>query len=159
MAVSYRITDAESRPQRRAKRFLERMAAIPKKVKRRLNAANEKSAEELAALMVRLAPKDERDLVASIRYFEVRGGAGADVAWRVTAGDNDAFYARMVEFGTQRHIIKARKGGMLNINGRLVSQVDHPGARAKPFMRPAFAAKEGEALQEIKDALVALVSV
>jgi len=99
MAVSYRITDAESRPQRRAKRFLERMAAIPKKVKRRLNAANEKSAEELAALMVRLAPKDERDLVASIRYFEVRGGAGADVAWRVTAGDNDAFYARMVEFG------------------------------------------------------------
>jgi hypothetical protein len=99
MAVSYRITDAESRPQRRAKRFLERMAAIPKKVKRRLNAANEQSAEELAALMTRVAPKDERDLVASIRYFEVRGGAGADVAWRVTAGDNDAFYARMVEFG------------------------------------------------------------
>lgn len=99
MAVSWRITDAESRPQRRAKNFVARMAAIPDKVKRRLNAANEQSAEELAAMMTRLAPRDEGDLIASIRYFEVAGIQGGGIAWRVTAGDNTAFYARMVEFG------------------------------------------------------------
>lgn len=99
MAVTWRITDAESRPQRRAKDFVARMAAIPTKVKRRLNAANEQSAEELAAMMTRLAPRDEGDLIASIRYFEVAGVQGGGIAWRVTAGDNDAFYARMVEFG------------------------------------------------------------
>lgn len=99
MAVSWRITDAESRPQRRAKNFVARMGRIPEKVKRRINRANEKSAEELAAMMVRLAPRDEGDLIASIRYFEVTGVQGGGIAWRVTAGDNDAFYARMVEFG------------------------------------------------------------
>jgi HK97 gp10 family phage protein len=104
MALSYRITDAESRPQRRAKDFVARMARIPEKVKRRLNAANEQSAEELAAMMTRLAPKTKQggDLVASIRYFEVTGVQGGGIAWRVTAGDNDAFYARMVEFGAAR---------------------------------------------------------
>jgi hypothetical protein len=102
MAISYRITDAEKRPQRRAKDFVERMGRIPLKVKRRLNAANEKSAEELAAMMVRLAPKDEGDLIASIRYFEVGGVQGGGIAWRVTAGDNTAHYARSVEFGAAK---------------------------------------------------------
>lgn len=99
MALQYRITDEQRRPQRRAKDFVARLGRIPDKVKRRLNAANEKSAEELAALMVRLAPKDEGDLIASIRYFEVSGRQGGGIAWRVTAGDDTAFYARLVEFG------------------------------------------------------------
>lgn len=104
MALTYRITDAESRPQRRAKDFVARMARIPDKVKRRINAANEKSAEDLAAMMVRVAPKDERDLIASIRYFEVTGAKGGGIAWRVTAGDDTAFYARMVEFGAAKGV-------------------------------------------------------
>ncbi len=99
MALSYRITDEQRRPQLRAKDFVARLGRIPLKVKRRLNAANEKSAEELAAMMTRVAPKDERDLIASIRYFEVTGQQGGGIAWRVTAGDDTAFYARMVEFG------------------------------------------------------------
>lgn len=83
-------------------------------------------------------PVKSGDLRNSIRV-SVRVSAKAGVIdGTVKAGDRKAFYAHMVEFGTQRHVIKARKGGMLNINGRLVSQVDHPGARAKPFMRPAF---------------------
>lgn len=99
MAVTWRITDEQRRPQRRAKNFVERMGRIPDKVKRRINAANEQSAEELAALMTRLAPRDEGDLIASIRYFEVTGTVGGGIAWRVTAGDDTAYYARHVEFG------------------------------------------------------------
>lgn len=99
MALTYRITDEQRRPQRRAKDFVARMGRIPEKVKRRINAANEKSAEELAALITRLAPKDEGDLIASIRYFEVTRTTGGGITWRVTEGDETAFYARMVEFG------------------------------------------------------------
>jgi hypothetical protein len=102
MGISYRITDEQSRPQRRAKFFFERMARIPTKVKRRINAANEKSAEELAALMTRVAPKDEGDLIASIRYFEETSYFGGGVAWYVTAGDDTAHYARAVEFGAAK---------------------------------------------------------
>ena len=99
MAIIYRITDEQSRPQRRAKNFVERMGRIPDRVKKRINAANEKSAEELAAMMVRLAPKDQGDLIRSIRYYEVADVSGAGVVWRVVAGDETAYYSRFVEFG------------------------------------------------------------
>ena len=102
MAVTYRITDAQSRPQRRAKNFVERMGRIPDRVKKRINAANEKSAEELAAMMVRLVPVDQGDLQTSITYYEVTGyrGDGGGVAWRVAAGNDKAYWARWTEFGT-----------------------------------------------------------
>lgn len=99
MAVTWRITDAQSRPQRRAKNFVARMSRIPAKVKKRINAANEKSAEDLAAMMRRLVPKDERDLERSITYYELTGAQGGSITWRVAAGDEQAFYARFVEFG------------------------------------------------------------
>lgn len=100
MAVTWRITDGQRRPQRGAARFVERMTRIPVKVKRRINASNEKSAEDLAAMMVRLVPTDDRDLERSITYYEVTGAVGGGITWRVAAGDDTAFYARWVEFGT-----------------------------------------------------------
>lgn len=54
----------------------------------------------------------------------------------------DVFYAHMVEFGTAAHKI----GGKLKIFGRVISGVDHPGAPARPFLRPAMDAKFGEAV-------------
>lgn len=99
MAVKWRLTDAESRPQVRAKDFVARLSRIPPKVKKRINAANEKSAEDLAAMMVRLAPRDDGDLERSIKYYEV-GADGGGITWRVVAGDETAWYARLVEFGT-----------------------------------------------------------
>ena len=96
-------------------------------------------------------PVKSGDLRKSIRV-SVRVSTKAGVIdGTVKAGDRKAFYAHMVEFGTQRHIIKARKGGMLNIGGRLVAQVDHPGARAKPFMRPAFDKGSNASVQAFAD--------
>jgi hypothetical protein len=97
MGVTWRITDENSRPQRRAKDFVARMGRIPLKVRLRINQANEKSAEELAAMMRRLVPVDERDLERSIVYYELK--SAADMVWRVAAGDETAYYARWVEFG------------------------------------------------------------
>ena len=42
--------------------------------------------------------------------------------------------AHLIEFGTRPHYI----AGRLNINGEWVRGVNHPGSRAKPFMRPAL---------------------
>ena len=100
MAVTWRITDEQRRPQRRAKDFVLRMGRIAPKVKKRINAANEQSAEDLAAMMRRIVPKDQRDLERSIVYYEVTGTVGGGIVWRVAAGDDTAFQARWIEFGT-----------------------------------------------------------
>ena len=65
---------------------------------------------------------------------------------RVRAGDKTAYYAHMVEFGTGAHKIGAKAGGFLSINGRLVRSANHPGARGKPFMRPAMDGRAASAL-------------
>ena len=102
MGVQWRITDAQSRPQKRAKDFALRMGRIPPAVRKRINAANEKSAEDLAAMMRRLVPTDERDLERSITYYELTGTQGGGVTWRVAAGDEKSFQARWIEFGTPK---------------------------------------------------------
>lgn len=65
-----------------------------------------------------------------------------------TTGKHD-YIARFVEFGTARHRIAGKNGGMLRIAGKAFARsVDHPGARAIPFMRPALDAKADAAVQE-----------
>jgi HK97 gp10 family phage protein len=64
----------------------------------------------------------------------------------VRAGDKRAYYAGMVEFGTARHVIKPKNAKKLFIGGLFRSSVEHPGAKQKPFMRPAFDTKAQEAV-------------
>lgn len=89
--------------------------------------------------------------------------------------DSLVFYAKMVEYGTAPHWISVREDarpkrntrrgvrpvsmrtlnrmaarGSLKIGENFVgASVHHPGARRKPFMRPAFDAKSDEAAQVI----------
>lgn len=100
MATTWRMVDGQGRPQAGAKRYIDRLGRIPVKVRPRISAANEKSSEDLAAMMVRLAPRDRGDLERSIVYYQVTGTVGAGIVWRVAAGDDKAFQARWVEFGT-----------------------------------------------------------
>lgn len=46
--------------------------------------------------------------------------------------------AHLVEFGTHAHFIVARDGGWMSFGGIFAKSVAHPGARPKPFMRPAL---------------------
>ncbi len=103
MAIKYRFVEGNRRLGR-PKDFALRLGRIAPKVKKRINAANEKSAEDLAALMVRSAPKDEGDLIASIKYYEVTGTVGGGIVWRVAAGDDNAPHARWVEFGAAKNV-------------------------------------------------------
>ena len=57
-----------------------------------------------------------------------------------------AFYARFVEYGTAAHVIAGKNGGWLNFGGVFRRSVNHPGARAKPFLRPALDSQAQAAL-------------
>ena len=64
-------------------------------------------------------------------------------------GKNPAFYAHMVERGTAAHIIKVRPPGKALAVG--VAQVEHPGARKKPFLRPAMDTQGHAAVEALRD--------
>ena len=67
---------------------------------------------------------------------------GGRVSGTVRAGSKGgkarkiARHAHLVEFGTKAHTIRAKPGHHALAIG--VSKVEHPGARPKPFMRPAL---------------------
>lgn len=63
---------------------------------------------------------------------------GTNVVATTKAGNKIAYYAHFVEFGTAAHAISAANGGALSFGGRMVDSLQHPGAVAHPFMRPAL---------------------
>jgi HK97 gp10 family phage protein len=65
------------------------------------------------------------------------------------AGSRKAWYWRFVEFGTAAHTIKSSIGSALFFNGGAFKSVRHPGARAKPFMRPALDSKSNDAIRAV----------
>ena len=65
----------------------------------------------------------------------------------IVAGNKEAFYAHMVEFGTARHMIRAGAKKALLFGGVMREQVEHPGADPHPFMRPALDASSEAAVQ------------
>ncbi len=75
---------------------------------------------------------------------------GKMVMSRLVATGPHAFIAKFIEFGTAAHIIKGRNGGWLQLFGGIIRKsVDHPGARANPFFRPALDESKGAALLAI----------
>lgn len=84
--------------------------------------------------------------------YQVGPGRGAKKNGKYTV---DGYYGHMVEFGTSAHVIKPknfkkhlkaalRSGKATTVHkalgpgGVFGSRVNHPGARAQPFLRPAF---------------------
>jgi HK97 gp10 family phage protein len=66
-------------------------------------------------------------------------------------GKASAFYAHMVESGTKAHVIEAPPGSALNLGGTVVRSVQHPGARAKPFMRPSLDTHATAAVEAVRE--------
>ena len=112
---------------------------------------------------VRLAPEAPPTLVGvklgarigelkrSIRVsMRVRSKAGW-VNARVVAGNVKAWYAHLVEFGTARHWIRPKHRKSLFIAGAFAEAIAHPGAKPKPFMRPAWDGQHQQALEVMAD--------
>lgn len=100
----------------------------------------------------RLAPVDTGALKRSIRVSRSRdrqtgmpmafvkaGGKAVRVGPRGDKRKVVPYYAVMVEFGTKKHLIKARRKKALKFGkDGYAGEVEHPGVRERPFMRPAF---------------------
>lgn len=114
------------------------------------------------------------DLINSLRIrFDRKAKKRGWINSKVIVGNADAYYSHMVEFGTAAHFVsikedakpnkQTRKGqrkygystinkmvkrGSLVIGKHFVGQsVSHPGARPKPFMRPAFDESQQAAIE------------
>lgn len=87
------------------------------------------------------------DLRRSVRV-STRSKGGTVTAY-VRIGNKKAWYAQMVEFGTRPHKITPERAKALRVAGYIVSDVDHPGATARPVVRPAFDSKSGEAIAAV----------
>lgn len=100
-----------------------------------LRAALRAGGNEFKKDMQQNVPVDEGDLKGSIRVTtRVKKGT---VYAAVKVGGRKAPHAPLVEFGARAHKIRAKKDSALVVNGNAVSEVDHPGAKAQPFARPA----------------------
>ena len=122
-----------------------------------------------------MAPVDDGHLKKSIKIkFRARSQKFGVIRMHLTAGDKNAYYAHMIEFGTasfytgkgktvgKPYIIKAKdstgaelstgnKRRALKIGATMVNQVTHPGIRPRPFMRPAFDQSKDQALKVMAD--------
>lgn len=72
----------------------------------------------------------------------VRGGrvtASVKAGGKNSRSRADVYYAHMIEFGTRAHFILPRKArGWLSFLSVFARKISHPGARPRPFMRPAL---------------------
>lgn len=142
-----------------AKELAKMLNELPLKIERNImRAALRAGASVIAAEARRNVPVDSNELKSTIRTSSnsKRGTveANAVVGNRRT---KKGWYATFVEFGTAPHIIKAGKNkqrlSFRDRNGvwRTVLEVNHTGATAKPFMRPAFDSKGEEAVKAVAD--------
>lgn len=144
--------------------FQRRMKAIPQAVRDAVRPAMEKSAEEICDVARSLCPVDDGALRASIGWTwgappegSIALGAvsdGAALSITIYAGNDEAFYARWVEFGTAPHAVgKGSDRSVKNASKRRQSGAQHPGAVAQPFFYPAFRLTKKRTINRIKRAI------
>lgn len=124
----------------------ETLATLPGKLQKNIQrtALRAGAAVYLREVQARI-PVDSGQLRASARVTS--RAQGPTVSASVKVGNFVAWYAHMVEFGTRPHMIRAKPGSALRFGGVTRQQVNHPGTRARPFMRPAADAGFSAAIQ------------
>jgi HK97 gp10 family phage protein len=142
-----------------AKELVKMLNELPLKIERNImRAALRAGASVIAAEAKRNVPVDSAELKSTIRTSS-SGKRGLVEANAVVGNKRTkkGWYATFVEFGTAPHIIKAGKNktrlSFRTKDGVWISalSVNHTGATAKPFMRPAFDTKGEEAVKAVAD--------
>lgn len=150
-------------------RLQRRLAAIPSEVRKAVRPTLVREGEKIADTMRMLVPVDDGDLKASIgvtvggyvpdnpnvrgvSYSPIKGSE--DLSVTVHVGDETAYYAAFVEFGTAAH--NAAKGGGTKKGKRSLKAgkgIAHPGGAAQPFFWPAVRLHNKKARAAIKRAI------
>jgi HK97 gp10 family phage protein len=122
-------------------RLQKKLKRIPEIAREEIAKAMEAGANEMVALAKNLVPRDSGELANSIGWTwgdapkgamvlgTVRASKTGNMVITIYAGDDQAFYARWVEFGTSGHE-----------NGGLFDGSQHPGTAAQPFFYPSWRA-------------------
>jgi len=132
------------------KELAEFLQTLPLKIEKNIMRSALRAGARVIANEAKLnVPIQDGDLRASIRTGS--NAKKGQVEAYARAGNKKAWYYRFVEFGTAAHIIKGKNGNNLKFTARdgksiSVPQVLHPGAKAKPYMRPALDSKGDEAV-------------
>lgn len=121
-----------------------KLRELPDAARRLIAPALEQSAQEVVNLARDLAPHGRtgelRDSIdwqwggteggsSELGTVRLEGRGAGNLTITIFAGDDRAFYARWIEFGTAPHINRGRFRGSEN-----------PGTRARPFFFPAYRA-------------------
>lgn len=137
------------------------LAKLEKKLKRLPDAATasikkamEQSADEIVSMMKSLVPEQSGDLKDSIGWTwgklpngstimaQAKSTLGGGLTLTIYAGNDKAFYARWVEFGTAAHI-----------NGGMFAGSKHPGSKASPFFFVSYRANRKRVKSRIRRAV------
>ena len=121
---------------------------LPVKVEKNiLRAALRAGVNEYKGVAARGVPVDEGDLKRSLRVTtRVKKGT---VYASLKVGGRAAPHAHLVEFGTKPHKIRPKSKKALSFGGKAAREVNHPGARPQPFMRPAADTAPGSAISAV----------
>jgi HK97 gp10 family phage protein len=91
----------------------------------------------------------------SIKYADQKIIAVVKAGGKVQNGARVG-YAHLIEFtGAAPHVIKSKDGKAISFGGHAYESINHPGMKAKPFLRPALDAKRAEAIAACGAAIAA----
>lgn len=145
------------------RRIQKRLAAIPDHITAEVKAALEKSADEIVKMAKSLCPVDEGDLRDSIGWTWGDAPSGSmtiaqaiaakGLTITIFAGDDEAYYARWVEFGTQGGVKGQRMAATGTSKRKRKSYRTHSGTAAQPFFFPAYRLNKKRAEGRIKRAV------
>jgi HK97 gp10 family phage protein len=146
-------------------RLLRQLRAVPEAQRRQIGQRLEKAAIRVRDAVRRAAPRRDGVLQKSINYQQgqvapvngvyapgtggISGSVKAEVGllFTVTAGGDEAYYARWVEFGTAPHSLYA--GANLAAKKDQFRGAWHPGARANPFFFNTIRELRGQVKTEV----------
>lgn len=123
-------------------RLKRKMRKLPEAVEAEIRPVMQQSAHEIVDFAKGLVPVESGTLRESIGWTwgdapegamvlgQVQRGGAGNMVITIYAGNDEAFYARFVEFGTAPHL-----------NGGRFAGSDNPGTSAQPFFYPAYRAK------------------
>lgn len=122
-------------------------------------------AKEIEKLAKAYVPKKTRNLLNAIKTRKRKDPNAMIIKYVIgyTEGKRakyDGWYGRLVEFGTKPHRIpkkgSAPKGLKLH-GGQIVSSVDHPGAKPRPWLEPAFKAGYMRCIGKMRDTFKTMI--
>jgi HK97 gp10 family phage protein len=146
----------------------QKLRALPGEVKSQISKAMETSAQEIVDMARNLVPVDELTLYESIGWTwgdppkgsitlgRSQRNPGDGLRITIFAGNDEAFYARWIEFGTKPHNA-ALGGGTVSGKKSLAGGggLGHPGTRAQPFFFVSYRANRRRVLSRISRATTA----